>query len=80
MSKRVHELERVVLTEALPDYGLEPGDVGTVVLVHQGGEGFEVEFVALDGRTMAIATVEACQVRPVASGEITHARSIGAVG
>ena len=33
---------------------LEQGDIGTVVLIHQGGKGYEVEFVTLDGETVAI--------------------------
>jgi hypothetical protein len=36
-----------------------------------------VEFVALDGHT-AVATLEASQVRPVSSREITHARQLRA--
>lgn len=69
----IKELDRVVLTEALPAHKLEAGDVGTVVLIHRGGEGFEVEFVALDGET--VATVRAAQVRPILPRELTHARS-----
>ena len=42
------------------------------------GEAFEVEFVALDGETLAIATLKASQVRPVQNKEITHARLLGA--
>ena len=41
------ELDTVVLTEELPNYGLKAGDLGTVVLVHTHG-GYEVEFMALD--------------------------------
>jgi hypothetical protein len=42
----------------------------------QDGQAFEVEFVMLDGRTAAVVTVEASQVRPVLPGEITHAREL----
>ncbi len=49
----IKELDRVVLTVDLPEHGLQEGDIGTVVLVHRGGEGYEVEFVALDGETVA---------------------------
>lgn len=74
-TRPIKELDRVVLTEALPAHRLEAGDVGTVVLIHRGGEGFEVEFVALDGETVAVATVRAAQVRPILPRELTHARS-----
>jgi hypothetical protein len=70
----IKELERVVLTAPVPDAGLESGDVGTVVHVYRAGEAFEVEFTTLDGRTAAVVTVEASQVRPVRGREITHAR------
>ena len=50
----MHELESVVLTTDLTEYGLERGDVGTIVLIHRGGKGYEVEFVALDGETVAV--------------------------
>ena len=38
------ELEMVVLRRDLPEARLEAGDVGTVVLAHAAGAGFEVEF------------------------------------
>ena len=70
----IHELDRVVLTEALPELKLERGDIGTVVLVHDNGAGYEVEFVMLTGETHAIATVTANQVRPISRREIANAR------
>ena len=74
----IKEHDRVVLTIAVPEERLEPGDVGTVVHIYRDGQAFEVEFVALDGHTAAVTTVEASQVRPVSSGEITHARELRA--
>jgi hypothetical protein len=40
------------------------------------GLAYEVEFTTLDGRTAAVVTVEAAQVRPVGGREITHAREM----
>jgi hypothetical protein len=40
------------------------------------GKALEVEFVALDGHTVAVATVEASDVRPVTASEIPHAREL----
>jgi hypothetical protein len=74
----IGEHDRVVLTAPVPNEGLETGDVGTVVHVYQDGTAFEVEFTALDGRTAAVATVEASQVRPIRRREITHAREMAA--
>ena len=74
----IKEHDRVILTAGVTEKGLETGDVGTVVHVYRDGEGFEVEFTALDGSTFAVATVEATQVRPVSRYEITHARPLAA--
>ena len=73
------EHERIVLLAALPDEGLEAGDVGTIVHVYRDGQAYELEFVALDGHTRAVATVEAHQIRPVSPRDMTHAREIQAI-
>ena len=72
----INELDRVALTEALPEHGLEPGDVGTVVMVHKGGQGFTLEFLSLTGETDAIVTVRSSAVRPIRRREITHVRAV----
>ena len=53
---------------------LHRGDVGTVVHVYKEGRGYEVEFVDGGGRTVALVTVEADDVRPIEAGELLHAR------
>jgi len=72
----MREHETIVLNRDLPEHGLERGDVGTVVLVHGGGAGFEVEFVTLDGATIAVVSLGAADVRAVSSSEVPHARKI----
>jgi hypothetical protein len=72
----INEHDRVVLTAAVPAEGLEAGDVGTVVHVYKDGLAYEVEFTTLDGKTAAVVTVEAAQLRPVGRREITHAREM----
>lgn len=72
--KMIKELDSVVLTENLPEHGLESGDIGTVVMVHRGGVGYEVEFVTLEGKTTAVTSLLSSQIRPIAKGEIAHAR------
>jgi hypothetical protein len=51
----------VVLTREIPEEGLRPGDIGTIVEVHRdssGNEiGFEVEFFSANGDTLAVASV-----------------------
>lgn len=75
-AKIIEELDPVVLTIDVPEHGLKSGDIGTVVMLHRGGIGLEVEFVALDGETIAVATLPAEKVRPVGHGEIPHARRV----
>ena len=70
------ELDVVVLTKELPEHGLKEGDLGTIVLVHGDTDAYEVEFVALDGETITVATLTASQVRSVAAREIAHARKV----
>ena len=75
----IKEHERVVLTASVPSEGLEPGDVGTVVHVYRDSLTYEVEFTTLDGKTAAVVTLEAPQVRPVGKREVTHARELQTV-
>jgi hypothetical protein len=72
----IKELDQVVLTTDLSGYGLQAGDIGTVVLVHQEGAGYEVEFVSLDGETRGVVSLFAAQVRPIAPREIARVRTI----
>ncbi len=68
----------MVLTKALPEHGLEPGDIGAVVHIYADGKAYEVEFVTLDGHTAAVCTVEAAQIRPASRRDIPHARELAA--
>ena len=64
----------VVLTRDLPDEILKAGDVGAVIHIHKGGVAYEVEFVTLTDRTVAIATVESSCLRPVGKRDINPVR------
>lgn len=72
----IQELDSVVLTTDIPEKNLERGDIGTVVLVHQGGAGYEVEFVTLTGKTVAIISLFSSQVRGIGDREIARARML----
>ena len=74
----IKEHDVVVLTTSLPDERLEAGDVGTVVHLYADGRAYEVEFTTLEGQTVAVATVEKNQVRPVGEHDIAHAREMPA--
>jgi hypothetical protein len=72
----IQELETVILDRDVPEQKLRKGDLGTVVFVHGDGAAYGVEFVTLDGQTLAVVTLPADAVRTVASGEIAHARAV----
>ena len=72
----MHEHGCVVLAADLPGEGLRAGDIGTVVHVHLGGAGYEVEFMTLDGETVAITTLLPDQVRPIRRRELAHVREL----
>jgi hypothetical protein len=70
----IAEHSLVVLDCDPPDDKLSREDVGTVVHVYRGGRGYEVELVDGGGRTLALVTAGADDVRPIEAGELFHAR------
>ena len=70
----IKELDIVVLKQDLPKEHLKAGDVGTVVMVHGESVAYEVEFLALDGNTLAVVELDASVVRPPAGNEIMPSR------
>ncbi len=78
-STMIKEHDCVVLTQDLPEEKMQAGDIGTVVHVHRGGLGYEVEFMTLAGETVAVITLLPAQVRPIARRDIAHVRELQAV-
>jgi hypothetical protein len=72
----IKEHERAILTVDFPDIKLKAGDVGTVVHIYDDGAAYEIEFFALDGRTLDVVTVEASQVRAVHHRDVLHVRAM----
>ena len=72
----IEELDRVVLTIDMPEHNLVAGDIGVVVLVHGDHKGYELEFVTLDGETVAVVSAFPNQIRPIQSREIAHVRAL----
>ena len=69
------ELDSVVLCRALPDAGLEPGDVGAIVHCHGDGS-YEVEFISGEGGTVAVLTLSDADIRAIQPREILHVRNL----
>jgi hypothetical protein len=74
----IKEHDCIVLTQSIPDEGMEAGDVGTVVHIHRDHAAYEVEFVTLTGQTVAVATVLPSQLRPVNRRDLAHVRELAA--
>jgi hypothetical protein len=69
----IQELDTVILTRDIPEQKLCKGDLGAVVLVHEDGAAYEVEFVTLDGETLAVVTLPLTQCVPPRDGR-SHTR------
>jgi uncharacterized protein DUF4926 len=72
----MEELDLVVLTHEIPEYGLLQGDLGTIVHGYTDGQAWEVEFVTAEGRTVAVLTLTRADIRPMGSHEILHVREL----
>ncbi len=72
----IHELDTVVLNRDVKESGLAKGDIGAVVHSYKDGETFEVEFVTAEGKTVALLTLTALDIRPMKSREILHVREL----
>jgi hypothetical protein len=72
----IAELETVVLTHDLPEYGLVAGDVGAVVHQYADRNAYEVEFLTAAGKTVALVTLKAPDIRLLREREIWHVREL----
>jgi len=71
-----HELlETVVLVRDVPTHGLRAGDLGAVVEVHP-PDTLGVEFVTASGRTTALVSLKASDVRAIADTDLVAVRTI----
>lgn len=75
----MQELERVALTQDLPEHGLSAGDVGMIVHIYGDHKGYEVEFVTFSGDPAMLVSVYPYQIRPLENDEIASARRVKTV-
>jgi len=68
-------LDTVVLDRDLPEQGLRRGDLGAVVDVLP-PDGLEVEFVLASGKTQALVSLRAADVRAVGEGDLIAVREL----
>lgn len=72
------ELETVILTHDIKEYGLYKGDMGAVVNIYHDGEAAEVEFVTATGKTVALVTLTGFDVRDIKQDDVLHVRGFAA--
>lgn len=72
--------QRAVLTRDLPEEGLRAGDVGVVVEHYPARgdvpEGYELEFFAAAGQTVAVVSLPATAIREASGHEILSVREL----
>ena len=66
-------LATIVLDRDVPEHGLRKGDLGAIVDVYA-PDAFEVEFVTASGRTAALLTLNAQDIRHVADDDLVSVR------
>jgi len=67
--------QTVALTQDIPEAGLQSGDLGAVVAIHD-PENFEVEFVAVSGRTQSLLTLSTANLRAIGDEDLIAVRSL----
>ncbi len=70
----IKELDRIILNKDISGANLKKGDIGTVIMIHNDGEGYEVEFITLDGDNVSVETLNSSDVREIRKREIAHVR------
>jgi hypothetical protein len=73
---------RVILRIDLPEEQLMAGDIGVIVEHHPETatypEGYEVEFFAGNGETLAVVSIPATALRQATGQEVLHVRPLAA--
>jgi hypothetical protein len=67
--------QTVALTHDFSESGLQSGDLGAVVAIHD-PEHVEVEFVAASGRTQSLLTLSTANLRAIGDQDLIAVRSL----
>lgn len=70
-----HELDTVVLERDLSEHDLRRGDLGAIVHRH-GPDAFEVEFMRASGRTQAMISLAAADIRLLQDEDLPAVRAV----
>ena len=72
----IKQYAEIVLLTDKPEKGLIKGDVGIVVEIYDNYAGYEVEFMTKEGKTVAVVTLDANEVRPIGKQDMLHVREL----
>lgn len=72
----IKELDTIVLSRDIEEYGLKQGDIGTAVHVYKDNTAYEVEFITGEGETVAVLTLTPQDIRTMREREILHVREL----
>jgi hypothetical protein len=72
----IKELNTVVLSRDVEEYGLKKGDIGTAVHIYKDDAAYEVEFITGEGETVAVLTLTPKDIRSIRGREILHVREL----
>lgn len=70
-----HELDTVVLERDLSEHDLRRGDLGAIAHRH-GPDAFEVEFMRASGRTQAMISLAAADIRLLQDEDLPAVRAV----
>ena len=74
--KEIKLYSEIVLMNDKPSVGLLKGDVGVVVEIYGNHDGYEVEFMTKEGRTVAVETLEPFEIRTISTRDMLHIREL----
>ena len=68
----IKELETVELIHDIPKYGLRKGDIGEILYRFEDRDAFEIGFVAAEGMTVTLLTLNSADIRQINSKDVLH--------
>lgn len=74
--KEIKLYSEIVLLNDKPSVGLLKGDVGIVIEIYGNHNGYEVEFMTKEGKTVAVETLEPSEIRPISTRDMLHIREL----
>ncbi len=72
----IKELNTATIIDDHSNEGLVKSGMGSVIMIHDGGKVFEVEFVTLTGDTLGVLTLTTDEIGPISAHDVPHVRVV----